>query len=32
MSDAFTGIHSEIEFYSHHHLAEVFNGDNQSTI
>ena len=29
---AFTGIHNENEFYSHHYLSEIFSGDIRSTV
>ena len=29
---AFTGIHNENEFYSHHYLSEIFSGDVRSTV
>ena len=29
---AFTGIHNENEFYSHHYLSEIFSGDIRATV
>ena len=29
---ALTGIHNENEFYSHHHLSEIFSGDIRATV
>ena len=29
---AFTGIHNENEFYSHHYLSEIFGGDIRATV
>ncbi|MCY4372389.1 MAG: hypothetical protein OXC31_01370 [Spirochaetaceae bacterium] len=29
---AFTGIHNENEFYSHHYLSEILSGDIRSTV
>ena len=31
-SAAFTGIHNENEFYSHHYLSEIFSGDIRATV
>ncbi len=29
---ALTGIHNENEFYSHHHLTEIFGADVRATV
>ena len=31
-ASAFTGIHNENEFYSHHYLSEILSGDIRSTV